>query len=109
VGYDAGRKVKGRKRHLLVDTQGWLLSVHVSGARETDRKEAKQVLQEADTLQLSKLEIIYADGGYRGKLEQELAKEHGMEICIIKNQQKQGFQVLPKRWVVERTFAWLDK
>jgi putative transposase len=109
VGYDAGKKVKGRKRHLLVDTQGWLLSVHVSGAEETDRKGAKQVLGEADSLQLSKLEIIYADGGYSGKLEQELAKEYDVEICIIKKQQKQGFKVLPKRWVVERTFAWLDK
>lgn len=86
-------------------TQGWLLSVQVSGAGETDRKRVKQLLREADALQLSRLKVIYADGGYRGKLEQELAREYDVEVCIIKKQDRQGFQVLPKRWVVERTFA----
>lgn len=67
------------------------------------------MLLEADALQPSKLEITCADGGYRGKLEKGLTKEYGVEIRIIKKQEKQGFKVLPKRWVVERTFAWLDK
>ncbi len=109
VGYDAGKKVKGRKRHLLVDTQGWLLATRVSGADETDRKGAKALLGQADPLQLSRLEVIYADGGYRGKLQQEVREEHGFEIIVIKKEEKGGFKVLPKRWVVERTFAWIDK
>jgi len=109
VGYDAGKKVKGRKRHLLVDTQGWLLGTRVSGADETDRKGAKALLGQADTLQLSKLEVIYADGGYRGKLQQEVKEEYGFEIIIIKKIEKGSFKVLPKRWIVERTFAWIDK
>ena len=109
VGYDAGKKVKGRKRHLLVDTQGWLLAVQVSSAAETDRQGAIAVLENADRLQLSQLKQVYADGGYRGKLISQVKKQFGIKLSIVKKKAKQGFKVLPKRWVVERTFAWLTK
>jgi len=109
VGYDAGKKVKGRKRHLLVDTQGWLLAVQVSSAAETDRQGAIAVLENADRLQLSQLKQVYADGGYRGKLISQVKKQFGIKLSIVKKKAKAGFKVLPKRWVVERTFAWLTK
>lgn len=109
VGYDAGKKVKGRKRHLLVDTQGWLLAVRVSSAAETDRQGAVAVFENVDLLQLSQLKQVYADGGYRGKLISQVNKQFGNKLSIVKKEAKQGFKVLPKRWVVERTFAWLDK
>jgi putative transposase len=109
VGYDAGKKIKGRKRHLLVDTQGLVLAVRVSGADETDRAGAEQVFKKADKLQLSQLKLVYADGGYRGKLINQIKKQFGITLSIVKKKAKAGFKVLPKRWVVERTFAWLTK
>jgi putative transposase len=109
VGYDAGKKVNGRKRHLLVDTQGMVLAVRVSSAAETDRQGAEAVFSTADKLQLSKLKMVYADGGYRGKLITQVKKQFGITLSIIKKKAKAGFKVLPKRWVVERTFAWLTK
>lgn len=109
VGYDAGKKVKGRKRHLLVDTQGLVLAVRVSGADETDRTGAEKVFQKTDKLQLSQLKLVYVDGGYRGKLIHQVKKKFGITLSIVKKKAKAGFQVLPKRWVVERTFAWLTK
>jgi putative transposase len=109
VGYDAGKKVKGRKRHLLVDMQGWLLAVRVSSAAETDRQGAIAVLENADRLPLSQLKQVYADGGYRGKLISLVKKQFAIKLSIVKKNVKQGFKILPKRWVVERTFAWLTK
>lgn len=109
VGYDAGKKIKGRKRHLLVDTQGLVLAVRVSGANETDRTGAEKVFQKADKLQLSRLKLVYVDGGYRGKLIHQIKKQFGITLSLVKKKAKAGFQLLPKRWVVERTFAWLTK
>ena len=109
VGYDAGKKIKGRKRHLLVDTQGMVLAVRVSRADETDRTGAEMVFRKADKLQLSQLKLVYADGGYRGKLINQVKKQFGITLSIVKKKAKAGFKVLPKRWVVERTFAWLTK
>lgn len=109
VGYDAGKKVRGRKRHLLVDTQGLVLAVSVSSAAETDRRGAEEVFRKADKLQLSKLKLVYADGGYRGKLISQVKKQFGIKLSIVKKKAKAGFRVLPKRWVIERTFAWLTK
>jgi putative transposase len=109
VGYDAGKKVKGRKRHLLVDTQGLVLAVRVSSAAEADRQGAEAVFRKVDKLQISNLKIVYADGGYRGKLISQVKEQFGIKLSIVKKKAQVGFKVLPKRWVVERTFAWLTK
>ncbi|KAA9327306.1 IS5 family transposase [Adhaeribacter soli] len=109
VGYDAGKKVKGRKRHLLVDTQGYVLAVRVSSAAATDRQAAQEVIRKADKLQIYKLKLVYADGGYRGKLINQVKKQFGIQLNIVKKKAKAGFKVLPRRWVVERAFAWLAK
>ena len=106
-GYDAGKKVKGRKRHILVDTVGHLLKVVVHTADIQDRDGAKLLLLSLPPMLRLRLLKIWADGGYRGALLdwcwQELKTV--LEIVSAPPSQK-GFAVLPRRWVVERTFAW---
>jgi putative transposase len=110
-GYDAGKKIVGRKRHLLVDTDGLILKVRVHGADVQDRDGATRVLDQIDE-PLSKLELIWADGGYAGdKLQgwmQTRFAERPLRLEIVRRSDTQkGFVVLPRRWVVERTFGWL--
>lgn len=108
-GYDAGKKIKGRKRHILVDTMGLLLLVIVHSADIQDRDGAKLVFQRAKLL-FSRLRLFWADGGYAGKLIEWLSNTCDWTLEIIKrNADTTGFQVLPRRWVVERTFGWLGK
>lgn len=106
-GYDAGKKIKGRKRHILVDTQGLLLTVVVHAANIQDREGAKAVfLQGADHSQ--RLEKVWADQGYSGQLVESLPIVCGWTLDIVKRTGP-GFKLLPRRWVVERTFAWLNR
>ena len=111
-GCDAGKKIVGRKRHLLVDTDGLILKVRVHAANVQDRDGATLVLDQIDE-PLSQLELIRADGGYAGKkLAGWMAERFGerpllLEIVRRSDTQK-GFAVLPRRWVVERTFGWLN-
>jgi putative transposase len=106
-GYDAGKKVKGRKRHILVDTMGLLLMVLVHAANIQDRDGAKLLLDKAKGC-FSRLRLIWADGGYKGKLVDWVRNTHSWVLEIVKRDKGvKGFQVLPRRWVVERTFAWL--
>ena len=108
-GYDAGKKVKGRKRHILVDTLGLLLTVKVLTADIQDRDGAKQLLS-AIKDQMPRLFLIWADGGYRGKLIKWVLINCLWILEIVKrNDDLKGFQVLPKRWIVERTFSWLNR
>jgi len=105
-GYDGNKRIKGRKRHIVVDKQGNLLSVQVHSAGIHDSKGALNVLKKAKEDNL-KLQNIYADGGYRGELKNMVEKELGYELRIILRNKLKGFIPLPKRWIVERTFAWL--
>lgn len=108
--YDAGKCVKGRKRHILVDTMGNLLQVVVHPAALQDRDGAKLLLNDAPEALWQRLERIWADGGYRGKLV-DWVKQHFdvvLEI-VVRSDDVKGFVVLPKRWIVERTFAWLGR
>lgn len=108
-GYDAGKKVKGRKRHILVDTLGLLLIVKVLTADIQDRDGAKQLFSEIKG-QMPRLQLIWADGGYRGKLIKLVAIKFLWILEIVKrNDDLKIFQVLPKRWIVERTFSWLNR
>ncbi|TAN35394.1 IS5 family transposase [Patescibacteria group bacterium] len=108
-GYDAGKKVNGRKRHILVDTLGLILEVVVHAADIQDRDGAKLVLKRIKKHFL-KLKLIWADGGYAGKLVWRAKRYCGWRITIIKRSDgHKGFEVLPKRWIVERTFSWLYK
>lgn len=111
-GYDAGKKIKGRKRHLLVDTLGMILQVVVTPAAVQDRDGARLVLAML-VHWFSRLRVVWADGGYAGTLVEWLWQLRcHRKICleIVKRNEKQvGFAVLPKRWIVERTFGWLMK
>lgn len=101
--------MKGRKRHLLVDTLGlvWGLVVHSAGVQ--DRDGAKPVCEQAQ-LVCPRLERVYADGAYAGGLEEWVATTMGWTLEIVKRPvEAQGFVVLPKRWIVERTLAWLSR
>jgi putative transposase len=107
-GFDGGKLVKGRKRHIIVDTMGYLIVVIVHAASIVDCKGAKQVIAKLfETLDTVKL--IWADGGYKGKLIDWVKKEFDCVLEVVKKKKKKGFHVLPRRWVVERTFAWLTR
>jgi len=108
-GYDAGKKVKGRKRHIVVDTIGLLLVVIVHAANIQDRDGAKLVLEQVKG-KFSRLELIWADAGYSGQLVDWVKEVCSWMLVIVKRSDDiKGFQVLPRRWVVERTFGWLGR
>jgi putative transposase len=101
--------VKGRKRHILVDTIGLLLTVVVHAANIQDRDGAKLVLEKTRGKFL-RLTLIWADGGYAGKLIEWVKETCGWLLEIVKRSDDvPGFVVLPRRWVVERTFGWLGR
>ncbi|MDV7341618.1 IS5 family transposase [Terasakiella sp. A23] len=109
-GYDAGKKIKGRKRHIVTDTLGLLVGSKVHPADIQDRDGASDVLK---SIRQSHpwLRHVFGDGGYAGpKLREALDKIGDWTIEIVKRSDKaEGFEVLPRRWVVERTFAWLNR
>src|SRR5271168_2161207 len=108
-GYDAGKKIVGRKRHILVDTMGLILAVVVHSAGIQDRDGAKAVFEKIKN-DLPRLELAWADGGYSGDLIEWVKRECGWVLEIVKrNDDVKGFKLLPHRWVVERTFAWLGR
>ena len=112
-GYDAGKKILGRKRHLLVDTLGLILHVVVHSAAIQDRDGAKLVLPVL-LARFGWLRCIFVDGGYAGTLVawvKELLPRRGLNLQIVKRSDanKHRFAILPKRWIVERTFGWLSK
>ena len=109
-GYDAGKKIKGRKRHIVTDTIGLMLFVIIHSADVQDRDGAPVVLK-AIRHRFPWLRHVFADGGYAGpKLRQAMAGHGDWTIEIIKRSDvAKGFEVLPRRWVVERTFAWLGR
>lgn len=109
-GYDAGKKINGRKRHIVTDTAGHLVGLIVHAASIQDRDGAAAVLASIRSL-YPWLRHIFADGGYAGdKLRQQLSALGRWILEIIKRSDTaEGFKVLPRRWVVERTFAWLGR
>jgi transposase len=109
VGYDAGKRIKGRKRHLLVDTLGLVLGVVVTPADTTERDGAKAVLRLVLSW-LTWLRLVWVDGGYTGVEFANWVKtlRSKLTVQVIKRSDDvRGFKVLPRRWVVERTFGWL--
>ena len=114
TGYDAGKKVKGRKRHIVVDTQGLIITAWVTAADWQDRTAAywlfiKMFITRVD---FPRLQVFFADGGYTGKLIDFVKNQFeklAWQLHIVKKAENlKTFKVLPKRWIVERTFAWLD-
>jgi transposase len=109
-GYDAGKKIKGRKRHIVTDTTGLLVGLAVHGADIQDRDGAPDLLESISTT-YPLLRHIFADGGYAGpKLKGALEKIGRWTLEIVKrSDMAKGFEIIPRRWVVERTFAWLGR
>lgn len=109
-GYDAGKKVNGRKRHVLVDTLGLILMVLVLPANIQDRAAARQLLARFYGAQRRRrVQHIWADGGYTGTLLAWAQKLWRCTVEIVKRTDAHRFRVLPRRWVVERTFGWLGR
>jgi transposase len=108
-GYDAGKRVNGRKRHLAVDTSGLLLAVVVSIAGLQDRDGAVRLLA-ALRAKFSTVGLVWADGGYAGRLVDWAKAVLAFTVTIVKRTDDlAGFRVIPRRWVVERTLAWISK
>jgi putative transposase len=136
-GYDGGKKVRGRKRHLLVDTEGLVLKAKVHSAKVPDQDGIKVVL-ETTRDRLPRLSHLWVDAGYQGRGKEWVEKELGLRVEVVHRTPKptpekvariwaeewskegwqidwqrliprRGFEVLPRRWVVERTFAWLSQ
>lgn len=111
-GYDAGKKIKGRKRHVAVDTLGLILGIMITSAAVPDRNAAKGLIQEL-VKWFARLQIIWADGGYLGTLVEwvkQLRPFGKLRLEIVRRPKRtKGFKVLPQRWIVERTFGWFSK
>jgi putative transposase len=109
-GYDAGKKVNGRKRHVLVDTLGLVLLTLVLPANIQDRDAARQLLEKYfGQKSRRRVKHLWADGGYAGALVAWALKFWRCTVEIVKRTEAHTFRVLPRRWVVERTFGWLGR
>ena len=108
-GYDAGKKVSGIKRHIAVDSQGLPHAIHVTTADVADRAGALAMLEQS-RVDLSRVQNVMVDGGYTGKpFAATVLNLLGASVEVVKRNELHTFVVLPKRWVVERSFAWLEK
>ncbi len=107
-GFDAGKKINGRKRHILVDTLGLMIAICVTTACVQDRDGIKKLLKTFG-VHRKKLHNIWVDGGYRGEVIEWVKNKFRLYLeVVLRSDEVKGFVVLPKRWVVERTFAWLN-
>lgn len=108
-GYDAGKKVSGIKRHIAVDTNGLPHAISVTTANVTDRNGAIELVTQ-ERSQLSMVKNLLVDGGYTGQpFANAIQEAIGATVEVVKRNELHIFKVLPKRWVVERSFGWLEK
>jgi putative transposase len=108
-GFDGGKLIKGRKRHIVVDTTGYPLVAIAHAANIYDGHAAERVLKVLFSM-VKTVKKIWADGAYKGEEFIQWVKEQfGCILEVVKKKKGQGFQVLPRRWIVERTFAWLNR
>ncbi|MCL2659959.1 MAG: IS5 family transposase [Acidobacteriaceae bacterium] len=106
-GYDGAKRRKGSKVHAAVDTLGHLLSLHVTPASEQDRAQVQQLTEQVQQITGEHVELAYVDQGYTGEETADAALRHGIALEVVKHTEaKQGFVLLPRRCVVERSFAW---
>jgi len=107
AGYDGAKKRKGSKVHAAVDTLGHLLALKVTAANEQDRTQVQELAQAVQAATGQNVQLVYVDQGYTGAQPAADAAAQGMKLEVVKHHQaKRGFVLLPRRWVVERTFAW---
>jgi transposase len=107
AGYDGAKKKKGSKAHIAVDTLGHLLALRVTPANAGDREQVDILAEEVQQATGESVEIAYVDQGYTGEDAAADAKQHGIDLKVVKlPEARRGFVLLPRRWVVERSFAW---
>lgn len=110
AGYNGHKKRRGSKVHVAVDTLGHLLALKVTAANEDDRTQVEALSAELQEATGESVEIAYVDQGYTGENAAAQASQHGIELVVVKLEEaKRGFVLLPKRWVVERSFAWATR
>jgi transposase len=106
-GYDGAKRRKGSKVHAAVDTLGHLLALHVTAADEQDRAQVETLVEAVQEITGEHIELAYVDQGYTGENAAQAADKHGVRLEVVKHTEaKRGFVLLPRRWVVERSFAW---
>ena len=110
AGYDGAKRRKGSKTHIAVDTLGHLLALHVTAADEQDRAQVAQLAQAVQAVTGESVEVAFVDQGYTGDDAAQAAAEHGLRLEVVKlPDAKRGFVLLPRRWVVERSFGWMSR
>jgi transposase len=110
VGYDGAKRKKGSKLHIAVDTLGHLLALHVTPASAQDRDEVENLARMIQAVTGDSVEIAWVDQGYTGERVEQAAARHGIDLNVVKlPEAKRGFVLLPRRWVVERSFAWTTR
>jgi transposase len=110
AGYDGYKRKKGSKIHIAVDTLGLLLAAHVTPTNEQERAQVKELAEAVQKVTNHSVKVAFADQGYTGDDPQNDAKAAGIELIVVKlPEAKKGFVLLPKRWVVERSFAWTSR
>jgi transposase len=110
AGYDGAKRRKGNKVHLAVDTLGHLLALCVTAANEQDRAQVAELAERVQAETGETVEIAYVDQGYTGENAADAAAEHGIKLEVVKlPEAKRGFVLLPRRWVVERSFGWMSR
>jgi transposase len=110
AAYDGAKRRKGSKMHMAVDTLGYLLTLHVTPANEQDRAQVAQLAQQVQAVTGQSVELAFVDQGYSGAKPQQAAAQHGIQLEVVKlPAAKKGFVLLPRRWVVERSFGWMAR
>ena len=110
AGYDGYKRKRGSKVHIAVDTLGQLLAVHVTPANEQERAQVAELARQVQQVTGHTVKVAFADQGYTGKEPAQAALDEGIELQVIKLEEtKKGFVLLPRRWVVERSFGWLNR
>ncbi len=109
-GYDGAKRKKGSKVHIAVDTLGQLLALTVTSASEQDRSQVGELTRRVREVTGEKVKVAFVDQGYTGAEAAEKAREQGISLVVVKlPEARRGFVLLPKRWVVERSFAWTSR
>lgn len=110
AGYDGHKRRRGSKVHMVVDTLGNLLALHVTPANDQERAQVGLLAQQVQDITGDSVEIAFVDQGYTGELAQQAAAEHGIQLQVVKlPEAKHGFVLLPRRWVIERSFSWMAR
>ncbi|HZK66341.1 MAG TPA: IS5 family transposase, partial [Chloroflexota bacterium] len=110
AGYDGAKRRKGSKVHMAVDTLGHLLALHVTPANEQDRAQVEELAKAIQEVTDEHVELAYVDQGYTGEEAERAAAQQGIRLQVVKlPEAKRGFVLLPRRWVVERSFGWMSR